>query len=95
MRPIRWSATTRLWLSLEEYSNAGLSQERMVEVIGAMRDPGSATLNLRAVRMGVNSNVIVETSLAPREPWALLDLVDWIQDRLDGELERLPRDPAT
>ncbi len=58
-RPLNWHATTRLWLSLEPFTNAGLTQEEMTDVIERM--------GYRAERMGLNSNLIVEVDHCDHE----------------------------
>jgi hypothetical protein len=88
MRPISWSATTRLWLSLEEFTNAGLTQARIIEIIKAMPDPGSMSMRLGATEMHVNRNVIVETCL--RDAADLQDLVSHIKLLLEEELRGPP-----
>lgn len=84
-RPIGFDITTRVWLGLERFTNAGLDQHRIIEIIREMPDAGSQSLNLRAEldpRLG--RNVVVETNLTD---WEALELmVDRIQLRLEEEL---------
>lgn len=83
-RPIGFHVTTRVWLSLERFTNAGLDQQRIIEIIKSMPDAGSNALSLRAEEMRVNHNVIVETNLTD---WDALELmVERIQRRLEEEL---------
>ncbi len=58
-RPLNWHATTRLWLSLEPFTNAGLTQAEMTEVV--------ERLGYRVESMGLNHNLIVEVDHCDHE----------------------------
>lgn len=85
-RPINYFATCELWLSLEDYWNAGLDRDRAKEIIERMPDPGSCTLNLRCTDSGMNGNWIVRTSAT--SPVTHECIVGEIRDALDDELDR-------
>lgn len=86
-RRINYHTTCELWLHLEDYTNAGLEQKRMIKIINAMPDIGSATLNLSCTPMGVNSNLIVRTSAT--KPDAHVEIVADIEVALENELFNL------
>ncbi len=87
--PISWFTTTRIWLHLEPYTNAGLSSERATAILREMPDPGNGTLSLRVQSMGVNRNLIVETSLV--DSHEIRDLVGQIEQRLTEETRSVQR----
>ena len=58
---INYHISTRIWLSLEEYYNSGITPQQIENVIKKMRDP-FRSLCLRCQPMGVNGNFIVEYS---------------------------------
>jgi hypothetical protein len=64
---VKYHVTSRIWLSLERYYNAGLTPEQAREVIERIADPGSNTSNLRCKSSGFNGNWIVETSCRDEE----------------------------
>ncbi len=54
-----YHTTTRVWLSLEDYYNAGLTPERAKEIIESLRDEDGYPLHCEPG--GINRNWIVET----------------------------------
>lgn len=91
MRRIEYFVTCGLWLSLEDYWNAGLDRGRAREIIEQMPDPGSATLNLRCEDSHVNGNWNVRTSST--SPEVHDGIVAQIRDALDAELRRATPNP--
>jgi hypothetical protein len=81
-----YNVSTRLWLSLEDYHNAGLTSEQTKEIIERLYDPVLSGTRLRCSPMGINGNWIVET-------WVHNDdaciVVDRIKHELDYELRQL------
>lgn len=77
----------RIWLSLEDFYNAGISSEKSKEIIESIKDPINDSgwpRNLSCSPMGINGNWIVQSS-------AMTDLeieqVVWlIEDRPFEEL---------
>lgn len=87
MRLIGYSTSTRIWLSLEDYTNAGLTRARIVEAITRIKDPWSISLNLRVTNGPINENLIVECSApAGVNAFAVDDLVHRIRVTLEGML---------
>jgi len=62
---INYHTDRRIWLSLEDYHNAGISSERSKEIIESIKDPVSCSCwphNLSCSSMGINGNWIVSSS---------------------------------
>jgi hypothetical protein len=59
---MNYHTTSLIHLSLEEYTNQGLSQAKIKEAIESLRDPGG-TSNLWCTESGINHNLNVHTML--------------------------------
>lgn len=81
---MQYFVTSLIWLSLEKYYNAGLTQERAREVIESLRDPYGQNTKLFCLRSGFNGNWKVETSALSSEQIA--DVVDLIDTALEIEM---------
>jgi hypothetical protein len=80
MQPqIKHYTTSLVHLSLEEFTNKGVTQARIKATIEAMRDPGGAS-NLWCTESGINHNLNVHTLLT--NPEAIHELVLEIEDKL-------------
>lgn len=76
---ISFHTTTRVWLSLEEYTNKGLKQEELIEELRRTLDPGGfGLLPYRVEKMGLNHNIIVETSLPESEAYLVAEDVEMV-----------------
>ncbi len=82
-RQIDYYATSCLWLSLEDFSNAGLTQDEMQAAIEKFHD---RTRQLGPVRRAfINSNLVVE--VRTNDPVSHEYLVDQIHEVLEDLLE--------
>jgi hypothetical protein len=94
MLEINWWASSRLWLSLEDYTNAGLSQDEMQKCIEAINSDHAGSV-MNVVQMGVNSNLIVETHYTrQRDQQFLIDIIEFrltalLEVKRSNELTRL------
>ena len=83
---IDYYTTTLIHLSLEPYTNAGLTAEETKAIIEEIPDPGSSSLMLRCEHQGINDNWNVRTMAVS------VVLIDWlvlhIEDRLKLGLAR-------
>lgn len=86
-KKIDYHTTTNIWLSLEDYSNAGLTQEKIIDIIKKISDPYSS-LNLRAKPMGLNNNLIVESSCPSDKAY---EIVSEIVSEIELELVRMKK----
>ena len=81
--------TSVIWLSLEEYYNAGLTPEQAKNTIELMSDPASGGgMKLRCEKQFVNSNWNVLTGLT--DPYRIRLLVEDIYRSLDMALKEGP-----
>jgi hypothetical protein len=76
---IRYHTSTRIWLSLEQYYNRGITPKQIEDIIKAIDDPFSS-LYLRCQPMGINGNLIVEY-LGPNG--CAQDIVDLIESAIE------------
>ncbi len=81
---IAYTKVTALHLQLERLTNLGLKQERAIELIKTIPDPGLMTSNLRAYPARINHNVVVETNAHLEETHH--ELVEVIEDVLEGSV---------
>ena len=81
---IAYTKVTALHLQLERLTNLGLTQERAIELIKTIPDPGLMTSNLRAYPDRINHNVVVETNAKLEETHH--ELVEVIEDVLEGSV---------
>jgi hypothetical protein len=81
---IAYTKVTKLHLQLEKLTNRGLNQERAIELIKTIPDPGLMTSNLRAYPDRINHNVVVETHAKLEETHH--ELVEVIEDVLEGSV---------
>jgi hypothetical protein len=82
-QPLNYHTTTRIWLSLEPWTNAGLKQSDVIALIEGIRQSHSSFL--RAESSGLNHNVIVECHCGDRE--YIEAVVDEIRYRLNVMLK--------
>lgn len=82
---MEYYTTTIIHLSLEYYTNAGLSQERMMQIIQGIPDPGSCCCRLSCEKACINENINVHTLL--HHGADINDLVHYIRTRLDHALK--------
>lgn len=73
--------TSVIHLSLEDYTNAGLTQEEIEKEITQIDDPGSFSLKLRCTPSGLNYNLNVHTM--SKSGGTVDDIVHKIKIRLD------------
>ena len=79
-----YHTTTSIWLSLEDFHNAGLTSEQTKEAIEKMEDPlAGHNIKLKCRPMGINGNWIVETQA--KHP----DDADWVVSLIEARLGRL------
>lgn len=81
---VNFYRTSVLHLSLEDYHNAGLTNEQTKEIIEKIPDPGMTSgynFKLRCTPQGINGNWNVHTSLHDFEE--ICDLVTYIEYHLD------------
>lgn len=81
---IAYTKVTAIHLQLEKLTNLGLKQERAIELIKTIPDPGMMTSNLRAYPARINHNVVVETHAKLEETHH--ELVEVIEDVLEGSV---------
>ncbi len=81
---IAYTKVTKLHLQLEKLTNRGLKQERAIELIKTIPDPGLMTSNLRAYPDRIGHNVVVETHAKLEETHH--ELVEVIEDVLEGSV---------
>lgn len=87
MRQLSYWVSSIIWLSLEDWYNAGLTPERAREIIEGIQDPGMMAFlgsRLRCETQGVNGNWNVR--IATTDPRTIVKTVSLIRDRLDAEL---------
>ncbi len=84
---ITYYTTTRIWLSLEQYTNKGLTQEQMKEIISDINDRGSSSSKLRVTESGLNGNLIVETFCV--NPDSIDLIVSFIRNKLEDKVKVL------
>lgn len=89
MAQIEYWTSSMLWLSLEKLYNRGLSPARAGEIIRAIPDPGSATMNLRCSSSGLNNNWRIETQA--NDPDAHAQIVSLVEAALLDELRERDR----
>lgn len=80
---IDYSTTSRIWLSLEDYYNAGLAPEQAKTEIEKIRIDLSGN-KLRCEPMGFNGNWIVEVPF--KDPGMVNEVVSVIEYALDQSL---------
>ena len=84
-----YHVTSIIWLSLEDYYNAGLTPEQAKDTIESMDDPASmGNLKLRCEKQFVNHNWNVHTGLT--NPYMISILTQRIYRALDEALEYGP-----
>lgn len=79
-----------IWLSLEKYYNKGLKPNEAKEIIEALPDLGSYSLNLSCREQGINNNWNVMTSSTNKD--IIRDIVSMIEDRLVSFLNNKKKD---
>ena len=62
-----YSVTSVIWLSLEDYYNAGLTPEQVKTTIELMDYPAGGCLKLKCEQQFINNNWNVHTGLTDRE----------------------------
>jgi hypothetical protein len=82
-----YHTTTQLWLSLEDFHNAGMTPDQTRAVIERISDPyGPANVRLSCDPMGVNSNWIVRTFASTKNAHVV---AEEIQFALEYELQKM------
>lgn len=88
---MNYSVTSIIWLSLEDYYNAGLSPEQAKSIIESMNDPGSMSLKLQCRPQGINRNWNVMTGLTDPERinWLVMRIYVRLEEAIGKEPSRL------
>lgn len=84
MRNLRYFTTTNIWLSLEDYHNAGLTSKQTKAIIEETPDPFSMHSRLTCRSAGVNGNWIVSTNAKRNKD--IRYVVDLIEKRLESAI---------
>jgi len=82
--PLQYYVRTEVFLSLEEFNNAGLTEKDCKEVIERFQDPGGA-MNLDCYTTHINDNLKFTTWLT--DPEDVHDLVQFIKLALLDKLK--------
>jgi len=80
MRRLDYHTSIQIWLSLEDYHNAGMTSWQTKNVIESIRDPYLPNTNLHCEPAGLNGNWIVRT-------WAPMSAVDEVVEDIRWALE--------
>lgn len=87
-RTLNHHSTGLIWLSCEDYHNAGIKPERIKEIIESLQDPGSGNgATLRCEPQGINHNWNIRTMATSEITHGMM--VQLPRDLLEEEIDKM------